>query len=512
MAGGGDVVITIADGGPNTAISLPASSVRVKIGVLLAGAAVAAYQLVSTRDPVTLQKSFLGGQLMEAAALVTQAGGTVIAMGVPINTPGTATAVVPTVTNGSTTTVTVTLDGTNGAWDQYYAVLKWTKAGTRGTAGVTFQLSLDAGRTFGPNIALGTAVTYVIPGTGITLNFGAGTMAVGDSYRFSTTAPTWTDASIATALTTLQNSTYALVGWGGIHIVGVSGGSDASTFQGNLGGSPDGTGGLAGGYVYTRAILDTRDLLAPTAWGGSGELESTWMASLQTDFSATSAVRCCASAGYYNMPSAYPNAAGGAPKYRRSLGWALDARECAIPPQRHAGRVKDGPLGAIVVGTSSDPNDGFVYHDERINPGLTGARFCAAKTRVKKQGFFIDQPNLLAPTGSVFTLLPYGNVMDIACDVVFEVGENEIDDDLRDNANGTLYVSDALELQNLFIQGLKDNMTSQGMISDQNAVVDQTANVGANGKVPVKVSVTRNGYVLEMDINIGFTSPDAAGA
>ena len=52
---------------------------------------------------------------------------------------------------------------TVGAFDDYFVVFKTIVGGTRGVAGVLFQVSLDAGRNFGPQIPLGTAVTYAIP-------------------------------------------------------------------------------------------------------------------------------------------------------------------------------------------------------------------------------------------------------------------------------------------------------------------------------------------------------------
>lgn len=509
---GSDVTITINDGGANTAVNVPASNVRVKIGCLLTGVGQTAVvnQIIATRNPNTLLGAFVGGELAEASALVCLAGGLVLAIGVPVVTLGTATSVVSTVPGGSTSAVTVTLDSTNGAWMASFVRVKITTGGTRGTAGIKFQISLDAGRNFTPDISLGVATTYAIPNTGITINFGAGTLVAGDYYSFSTTGPKWNIAGVSAAITALQNSSYALTGWGGMHLVGVAAGTDATSLQGYLGGSPDGAGGLAAGNIYSRIIADARDTIPPTAWGGSGESEATWMTSVQTDFSAVSAKRVCVSAGWYNMPGAFPILSTTF-NYRRALGWALDARECAIPAQRHAGRVKDGALGNVVINPTTDPSDGFVYHDERFNPGLTSARFCAAKTRIGKQGFFVDQPNLMAPTGSTFTLLPFGNVIDVACDIAFQTAEEEINDDLRVNQNGTLYVNDALSLQNNILAAINANMTAVSMISGASVVVDQTANVALTGNIPITITITRNGYVLSITINIGFSSPKAAG-
>jgi hypothetical protein len=519
---GGDLTITINDGGPNAPINVPSSSLRVLIGCLLtttaswassgANPAAAVNQIVSATQPAQLAPYFVGGKLLEAAGLDCAAGATVLAIGVPVVTAGVASAVVASVTGGSTSTITTTLDGTNGAWDDFLVLFKPTTGGTIGTTGIYFQLSLDAGRNFGPVIALGTATTYKIPNTGVQLNLGAGTLVVGDTWRFNTTAPKGNAAGWLAALNVLVASQYALTGWGGIHLVDVINGAAATTLQGGLGGTPDGTGGLAAQYTWTNMLVDVRDALIPTAWGGSGETEATWMSAVEADYSATTAARVCANAGHYNMPSAFPNPAGGAPAYRRNLAWALDPREAVIPPQRHAGRVKDGSLGNIVINPTLDPSDGFIYHNERTMPGLTAARFCAAKTRVGKQGFFIDQPNMMAGSGSVYTILPLRQVMDIGCFVVFQEAEDEIDDNIRLNANGTLVDTDLLFLQGEVLGAINANMTSQGMLSPGSTVtIDPNANVGQTGNVPFTISLAKVGYILTETINIGFLSQSAAG-
>lgn len=519
MSGGGNVTVTIQDGGANTSINVPSSNIRVVIGCLLSNPAsfdssltnptASTNQIISATQPSQLVPYFTCGKTMEAAGLDCAAGAQVLVIGVPIVTTGTAKAVQGTVPGGSTSTITTTLDSTNGCYDDYFVRVLCTTGGTRGTAGIFFQVSLDAGRTYGPAIALGTNTTYIIPKTGIQINFGAGTLVAGDYWSFQTIAPAGNTSGWSSALTALQNSQYALNGWGGMHLVDVCSGANATTLQSYLGGSPDGTGGLASQYTWTNLIVEVRDAGAPAAWGGSGETEAAWMTSIEADYAATSAMRVCANAGAYNTPSAYANPAAGTPLYRRNLAWSLDPREAVIPPQRHAGRVSDGALANIVV-SPAYANDGFVYHDERITPGLTPARFCTAKSRVGKQGFFIDQPNMMAPSGSIYTALYLRQVMDIGCFIAFQSAENEIDQDVRLNPNGTLYNPDRLAIQSTILTAINANMTNVGMLSPGSTVaIDPTA-VVTSGTVPITISLQRLGYVLNETINIGFASPTAA--
>jgi uncharacterized protein DUF2586 len=503
--GTGNVILNILDGGAS--ITVPSANVQVVIGCAQQGTV---NTVVATQSPQTLLSTFGYGPLTEAAALTCLAGGTVLAIRAATNAAGTATAVVFTGTGTSVITVT------GAPYDDYYVQFKVSNGGTIGVAGITFQLSLDAGRHYGPILNLGTANTYLIPQTNITLNFGAGTLVTGDIAQFSTTAPAWNDTGIQSALQALQASQYAGSGWGSTHIVGVAAGSDVSTIAGYPTSYLE---TLANGYLFTRAIFTARDAHAPVAWGGAGETEAAWMTAIGTDYSAVSAKRACVGAGYYNMPSAFGNTAAGAPAYRRPLSWAAAAREVQVPPQRHIGRVSDGALSQIVVNPSSDPTDGFVYHDERINPGLDYLeagfgvnRFMAAWTRIPNlPGFYITNPLLASTIGSQFYLLPLGLVMDVACNIVHQVAQEEIDADVRLNKNGTLYVNEALSIQSAILNTINADMTNQNMISSANVVVSQTQNVQVTNTVVINVTITARGYVLEEIINIGFSNPLLAG-
>lgn len=495
MPANGLVNITLNDTA-GASVTVPLSSVQLIIGTSSSGTA---QQVVSTRSQSTISTTFGSGQLVEYGSLCVNAGGTAILIKTPPTNKGVATAV--TFTGTGTSVITVTLDATNGSFDDYLVKFLVITGGTRGVVGITFQISLDAGRTFSTTIALGTATTYTIAGTGITLNFAAGTLVAADFAQFSTTAPVWGDSDVQTALTgTFFGSIFASQGVGSTVILGKAAGADATAFEGYL-------DTLFSNFTYMRAHIAARDAAIPTAWGGAGETESTWISSISTDYSAVSARRIIASAGHYNITSGAPSPIAGVPRYRRSLQWAQALRELQIPPQRHSGRVRDGTLQSIVVSPTTDPLDGFIYHDERLNPGLDAARFCSAWTRIgQPQGFFVKNPNLMAPAGSFFTILPLGNVMDIACSIVTQIGSQFINDDVRTNLNGTLYVNDALAIQNAIQNALYQNMTAVGMISASQVVVDQTTNIQTTRQVNITVTITSRGYVLGENVTIGFSS------
>lgn len=498
----GDVQLTILDGG---SVVVPGSSVQVVIGCSSAGTAA---QVVASQNPQTFISTFGYGPLVEAACLSALAGGTVLALKAASNTAGAASAVTFT----GTGTSVITVSGTPN--DSYLVHFKVVTGGTIGVAGITFQLSLDAGRNFGPTLALGTANTYVIPQTGITLNFAAGTLVANDVAKFCSSEPLFNTAGVLACLNALQASQYAAVGWGSMLLAGGSSatsfgvgvpGSDATTIQGYL-------DTLANGYIFSRLMLNARDVKIPTAWGGVTETEAAWITAITADYAAVSARRICASAGHYNMPSAVPNPTVGAPRYRRPLAWALAARQVQIPPQRHAGRVRDGALSNIVLDPTNDPTDGFVYHDERITSGLDTARFNSVRSRIGLPGLYVSNPNLMAPLGSVFTMLPLGNVMDVACGIVHQVAQQFINADIRLNPSGTIYENEARAIEAALAEAIQAFMTSQSMISSATIAVDRTSNVRATSIVKINVSIVARGYVLEEQVTIGFVNSSQAGA
>lgn len=508
MATNGEVNITVLDGGGS--IVVPGANVQLVIGCCSSGTA---NQIFATTQISSLVSSNGYGPGVQASALSLAAGGVVLFMKPTQNAAGTSTAV--SFTGSGTSVITVTLDGTVGAFDDANFVFKVVHTGTKtiGTGIVLFQLSADAGRTYGPVIALAAAATtYAIPNTGVTLNFAAGTLIGGDIAKFTTTAPSWNTAGIQTALVAFGASAYAIAGVGTMHVVGGSvstsgafrgaAGADATAIQGYL-------DTLVTQFSYNRLILSARDSLTPTAFGGTGETDATWTGVITADFLSVSAKRICACGGYYNTQSQISTAELGAPRHRRPLAWSLAARQVTIPSQRHAGRVRDGSLSFIVIDSVNDPKDGFNYHDDFLAPTLDVARFTSARMRKGLPGYYIVNPKLMSPAGSDFDILPKGLVMDVACTVVHQVGQQEINDDLRTTSAGTLYPPDAITIQNRILSKLKDATVAKSMCSAVGVVVDQTNNVQNTSTVNIAVTVQGKAYVLQEDVTIGFGSVPA---
>jgi hypothetical protein len=517
MGTNGYVSINLIDNG-GASIVVPSTNVQVVIGVASAGTV---GQIVATKSPATLASTFGWGPLPEAAALTCLAGGTVLAIRATSSTAGASTAVTTSQgTGGSTGTSVTTVTGV--PFDTYFVQVNYTLGGTIATGPIAFTISLDGNRTQSPVVQITVANTYVIPGTGITLNFAAGTKVAGNFDRFGSSEPLWNDAGIQVAINALAASPYGQQGFGSVHIPG---GAVATSFSvGAAGADATAIAADSGSYlaslaaavqpIYADVIMSARDAKFPTAWGGTGETEATWMAAILLDYTAVAARRASVCAAYFNMPSALINPLGMSPRFRRSIAYSIAQRTVLLSgPQRSWGRVKDGPLGGITIDPINDPTDGFVYHNEAINPGLNAGRFVTTTTRAYLQGIYNLQANNMASTGAQINSRPLIAVWNVAATILVQVGQSLINDNVRLLPAGTMDPRDAKSIGAILKTALDTNMTAAQMISSCTVIVDQTANVGANGIVPVSATLTARGIVLQVNIGLQYSSASqAAGA
>lgn len=438
------------------------------------------------------------GPGVEAAAFITQRTGNPVCF-----------IKAATQTNGSSTSVThtgtgvgaITLSG--NPYDTYYGLVTVTTGGTQGTAGIVLTVSLDAGRTVYATINLGTASTYVIANTGITLNFGAGTYVAGDTFAWVSTEPLWNDAGVASALQALWNLPNTFLD---VLIVGDATGSDVTAFDGYA-------TTLFNKRRYTRFLTNARD----ATWGGtSTETESTWIAAIEADHANDSTTRVSVSGGHYNAISPISQT-----QFRRPASWFAGQRDSGVAIQVDLGRVKDGALPEMVIPTKQSgwpfgtPNansaDGFIYHDESVNPGLDDARFLSLWSLTGDPGLFIKNPNLMAPPGSDFNWLQHGHVIDVACYIWYKFAINLLSDSVRVNkTTGFILDTDAQAIEMRGTAQLRDALLAPGAVSDVFATVSRTDNILSTSTLTTTVSVIPLGYIKSVNTQITFVNPAIA--
>lgn len=469
-----DVNMTIEDGG--LGILAPSSDdVHAVIGISSTGSTTT---VLSTRSISELVSTYGYGPAVQAAAYAMQLSGSpILFVRVPITTAGTCSAVTHTGAGTSVVTVSVAT-----AYDTYDVILTFVDAGTIGVTGITFTYSLDGGVNESALIALGTANTYVIPNTGITVAFAAGTILAGQTEAFTSTEPLWAIADVQTAIGLLKagTSTFRF-----IHLVGKMTGAQATTLQTEM-------DGCATQFRYTGLLGHARDYAAADVTAAA------WRTSIIADFAAVSAKRVSVSAGHYMITSPIDGWA-----YRRPLSFAIAARLVSKPIHVDAGRVKDGALGGVTF----DSTDGKVYHDERNNPGLDTARFVTARTLIGVQGLFCTNPNMMAPNGSDYIWWQYRSVVDKAATTARAVLLNFLSSEVRLNASGYILEKDAKDIESRLRSAFRDTLVSPGSVSSVSASVSRTDNIISTRTINVTIRIVPLGYLKTIEVSLGFTNP-----
>jgi hypothetical protein len=481
----GDVNLTIGDGALG-AVTPSNDNTHVAIGASSIGPVAA--MLITTSLKVLIATYGYGPMVESAAFAIFNTGAPAIAMRTAATTPGTGTAV--TFVGTGTSVITLTLDGTVGAFDTYQARVEVLKGGTIGTTGIIFRVSLDKGRTWNPNVSLGTAVTYAIPNSGIELDFAAGTLVAGDVATFDTVATQWAIADVAACFTALSASTQE---WSFAHVVGPAAASDATAVDGYM-------TNMATQYRYAFALLEARD-------NNSGESEATWMGSIETAFAAFASVRVAVGAGAALVTSPVSQR-----QYRRPFAWSAAARAVAVAVHVDLARVKDGKLvGTAFPDPTIFPLDTDVYHDERVTPGLDAARFLTARTHIGKPGIYVKNPNLMADAGSDFTLIQYRRVMDLACRTTRAFFLEQLSNDVRlDKVTGFILEKDASTLEKTATSQLKSVLVDAGHASNAFCVVARNDNLSSTKTLHTTVRVEPLGYLKDIEVDIAFENPAIA--
>lgn len=406
-------------------------------------------------------------------------------------TPGSNSAVTTTRAPGTPSTSNMTLTGT--PLDTYYGNVKVLNGGTVGTTGIVLAVSLDATRTVYVTASLLTANTYVVANTGLTLNFSAGTLNVGDVFTWTSTEPAWSDATVTSAIQSLQGMN--VPPYVDILIAGASANADATAFDAQM-------NALFLKKRFARLILHARDVL----WGGtSTESEVTWMNAISTDYSTFQSVngRTHVTAGHYNFISPISQV-----QFRRPLLWGAGARDSQVAIQVDLGRVLDGSIPMVLPALP----DGFVYHNENQLSGLDAARFMSMWNIQGLPGLYIMNPNSMAAPGSDFKWLQYGHVIDAACVIAYAFFSKQLSNQVRvDATKGTILPQDASALETgcnrQLATGLNISPGAPGAVSSASTKVDRSTNILSTQQLNVTISIVPLAYLKTINVTLTFLNP-----
>lgn len=468
-----NVTVTIQDGGLG-AVQAQSSDIVVVAGLSSLGTDFDVSATLTRKEDLTA--GFGEGQGVEAAAFYIESGIPTIFVKIPTDAVGTAGSVTHVGTGASVMTIT------GDPLDDAELVVKWMQDGTIGTDTPKFQYSLDGGISFSRSTRMGIPGTYVVPVLGITISFTAATVKAGDTYSSAITGPTWTGTDLTSVFAALEAKTQTL--WRLIHIVGSMSATDAGTVDTAVQAWPVDP---IFRYVGARVVCDAR--------GFEGDSEAAWMASLITDYSTFSSAggRVAVGAGPVRIASAITGF-----RIVRCASW-------------HA--VKKFMLGTIhtdiselvpIVGLTDITGFVAVYHDEQVVQGLDDARFITIRSMPGRIGYFITNPNTMAPDGSDFALMQYGFVGDVAASTYRQFFLTALNRPVRVDGAGHILEKDKQALEAGANSAIRDALVSPGHVSPSTmqqkfvGSIPGPTNVASDDNILSTKTLTVNGFIIPL--------------
>ncbi len=468
-----DVTIEILDGGLGM-LPPSAAGLHAKVGVSSAGTV---NEIVAVTDPGKVSELFGTGPLANALYDSFAAGArTIYAVRANGDIAGEIGAVTATKTGQGNLTVTGT------PLDAYELVVEIVDPGAKNVA--TFKYSLDGGDNFSQKITVPTALTYDVPGTGLTLNFTEyvtdpnQSFLAGDRYTCKTEAPQASVNSVNAAIDALLDSGYL---YEFVHVVGES---DAAMWAALAAKATE----AEGKYRYIH-------FLAEAAGPAAGETVDQWVTGLlaaKASFASTRVSICAGRLELIDMGTGRQVDRNGAGIYA--------GRVSAIPVQESPGKVMTGPLPAVVRLNPAGINDGHIL-------ALDEAGFITFRQYIGLSGFYITNGRMAAEAISDFRFVELRRVMDKACGQVrtaaLRFEHAEVDPINVEKSFAAIEAQLAAPL---------DIMVGAGEIARGRVVIPRDQDVLATSKLRIKVRLVPLGYLREIEAEIGFENPFQSAA
>lgn len=429
-----------------------------------------------------IKSVFTSGPLVEAAAYYINVTGRPCAV-----VRCQASNVVPLGTVEQTGAGTSVASATGDPDDDYDLVVKWTSSGTLGTAGPTYQLSYDGGRTYGLAMAIGTEMEIDF-GVGVTFTFAAGTVVNGSLYSLRVKTAQWSGSDIYSALTALGDTAIA---WEQLHLVGEM---------------PDALTAL-GVDVRFRSFATKgkyRSWIASARVPDAGESAADYLSALSADFGALSTTHGAMCAGACRTVSGVSGR-----QYRRPVAYALTVAQ-AVSEEINVADVNLGALPGVAI---RDANGNVDEHDESVNPGLDDARFTVLRTWDGYPGVYVNRPRLFSSPGSDFDIIPMRRVLNLADAILRNYFIRRLNRPIRvDPATGFILEVDALEIEGGATAALRAGLLAKPKASGVQFILSRTDNVLSTKTLHGTSRVLPLAYPEWIEIQNGFYNPALAFA
>jgi hypothetical protein len=429
------------------------------------------------KDVVT---TFTAGQLVEAGAHeISEYGNPVLFVRAAATVAGTYGTPVIAFTGTSVPSLDTPTPN-----DDYEFIWKAVVGGTIGVAGITFQWSLDKGRTYSPITALGTLTHFTVPGAGgMNILFAAGTVVAGDTVSARANGPTCNSADLATALDALGAT---LQSWGLCLIASPMDGTTIDTVNSKF-----------DGFATT---------VKGDAWIGNfrmpneGESEAAYKTAFDTAFSTKATTRGVLCAGASKTPSAVNGRV-----YRRPVSFAYAALEASVSEEVDTAAIDVGLLNVSI----RDANGNADEHDESLNPGLDDSRAMVLRTWGEDaQGVYPNRPRLFSSNGSDFQLLPHRRVLNLAHRALRAYFVRRLSKPvLVDKTTGFILEHEALEIEAGAKAAMRAVLLAKPKASDVQFALSRTDNLISTKTMTGQARVVPLAYPEFINLDLGFLNP-----
>jgi hypothetical protein len=431
-----------------------------------------------TADLIT---NFGGGPTVEAAAHYIDTEGKPVAF---VRTGNTVAGTADGIVTVATGTSVVTVHASPTPNDDFELVCRIVKPGTIGVSGITYQLSYDGGRDYGPETLLGTATTIAFPGAGgVSLDFADGTLVAGDKFSVRTHAPCWNPTELGAALDALKNTAIA---WEQAVIVGPidAAGFDEIELK---------WAGLAPAGKY-------RSWLGSTRMPNAGESEATYLGALTTIFASKATTHGSLCAGAAKIASGVSGRL-----YRRPILFTVAARQGGVSEEINIASPNLGSLPGVSI---RDDNGNIDEHDEAVNPGLDDARFITLRTHEGLAGVYVTRPRMFSAAGSDFDIIPQRRVMNLAHGALRIYFIRRLNSPIQvDKTSGFILPAEASEIEIGARAAMRAVLLAAPKASAVDFVLSRTDNLISTKTLTGDATVTPLAYPDQINLKVGFINP-----
>lgn len=182
-----------------------------------------------------------------------------------------------------------------------------------------------------------------------------------------------------------------------------------------------------------------------------------------------------------------------------SVGLAL-GRAAVIPVQRNLGRVKDGALPVLEAFINTKKVEDFTAADQVHDKG-----YIFLRTFVGRSGYFFNDDATCAPVTDDYSQLALGRVIDKLTLICYQTYLEELNDEIRVDAQGRINVAVIKYLQGKIENAVNTAMAEE--ISSFSAYINAEQNVISTGKITIAASVVPVGYTKQIEVLLGFENP-----